>query len=395
MNNELINKVILIGGEHHNGIGLARSLGARGIKPFGIITSSGEKRYVSRSKYWEKTWLVSNNENSIMKVLREEFNSEEKKPIIIPYSDLAEEIIDKNLDILKEKFILPSVNGIQGKANILQDKNIQYELAQKYGISMAKSWVINLDKSISIPNDIFFPCILKPQISTEGDKRDIVVCDNKDELIKAIELLKSNFYKRIFVQEYINKDYELDLFGCITLNSNEIILCITRNIREWPVRGGTCCYSSYVIDESIRNECIRIVEMVQSIGYRGTYDIELFSVKGKIYLNEINFRNSGNGYCSEFQKIYYPYIWCLDAAGSKISNYKKYADKTGYFMTEFTDFRHVVYGGLSLKKWLYDLKRTNCFMVFNIDDMRPFWNRVLHYIKQSIYKGQEQRKKAR
>ncbi|MBZ9636625.1 ATP-grasp domain-containing protein [Clostridium sp. FP1] len=394
INNTIENKIILIGGEQHNGIGIARSLGVKGIMPYGIITSPGERRYTSKSKFWKETWLVLDDENGIMTVLRQEFNSEKQKPIIIPYSDLAEEVIDKNLNELKQKFIVPSINGMQGAVNKLQDKNIQYKLAQDYGIPMAKSWVINISPVLSIPNDISFPCILKPQVSSEGDKRDIVICKNIDQLENAIKILESKSYKRIFAQEYINKDYELDLFGCIMMNSNEIILCPLRIIREWPVSGGTNCYSSFVIDQGIRNECIKIVEVLRYIGFRGTYDIELFNVKGKIYLNEINFRNSGNGHCSVFQEMYYPYIWCLDAAGLRIPNFKKYADKAGYVMTEVTDFRHVIYGHLGFKNWLADLHKTNCFMLFDKRDMKPFWNRILYYIKQSMHKGKEQRKKA-
>ncbi|MCB2339588.1 ATP-grasp domain-containing protein [Clostridium estertheticum] len=394
INDTIDNKIIVIGGEQHNGIGIARSLGAKGVKPYGIITSSGEKRFTAKSKFWESTWLVLDDENGIMTVLREEFNSEEQKPIIIPYSDLAEEVIDKNLNELKQKFIVPSSNGIQGAVNELQDKNTQYALAQKYNIPMAQSWVVNISPVLSIPDDISFPCILKPQISSEGDKRDIIVCANIDEFEKALKVLKSKSYKRIFAQEYINKDYELDLFGCIMTNSNEIILCPLKIIREWPVQGGTNCYSSFVIDERTRNECMKVVEMLRSIGFKGTYDIELFYVKGKIYLNEINFRNSGNGYCSVFQNMYYPYIWCLDAAGMKLGNFKKYADKEGYVMTEFTDFRHVIYGHLGFKNWLSDIRKTNCFMLFDKQDMKPFWDRILYYIKQSMYRGKEQRKKA-
>lgn len=32
-----MNKVILIGGSHHNGLGLVRSFGVNGIRPYGII----------------------------------------------------------------------------------------------------------------------------------------------------------------------------------------------------------------------------------------------------------------------------------------------------------------------------------------------------------------------
>ena len=49
-----MNKVILIGGDHHNGLGLARSFGINGIKPYGIIVTGRNKHsFISKSKYWE------------------------------------------------------------------------------------------------------------------------------------------------------------------------------------------------------------------------------------------------------------------------------------------------------------------------------------------------------
>lgn len=101
------NKVILIGGNHHNGLGLARSFGVNGIKPYGVIVGEGaEHGFVRKSKYWAKTWVIK-SDDEIVEFLLSIFRDEKEKPVVIPYSDGAAEEIDLSLDRLKEYFYCP------------------------------------------------------------------------------------------------------------------------------------------------------------------------------------------------------------------------------------------------------------------------------------------------
>ena len=161
------NKVILIGGNHHNGLGLARSFGVNGIKPYGVIVGEGaEHGFVRKSKYWAKTWVIK-SDDEIVEFLLSIFRDEKEKPVVIPYSDGAAEEIDLSLDRLKEYFLLPSIGGQQGKIAELMDKQKQVEFAQTYGIPMAKSCVVDLS-DIRLPEDMIYPCIVKPVVSAEG-----------------------------------------------------------------------------------------------------------------------------------------------------------------------------------------------------------------------------------
>lgn len=109
-----MNKIILIGGNHHNGLGLVRSFGVNGIKPLGIIIGNNKKNsFVTKSRYWEKTWVFSSEKEAISFLLGN-FKQEIEKPVIIPWSDSAAAEIDNNLDALMPFFIVPSLGGIQG-----------------------------------------------------------------------------------------------------------------------------------------------------------------------------------------------------------------------------------------------------------------------------------------
>lgn len=60
-----------------------------------------------------------------------------------------------------------------------------------------------------------YPCIVKPVISAEGDKRDIAICNSENQLLNVLEKLREKHYKRVLIQEYLTIDYEIDVFGCV------------------------------------------------------------------------------------------------------------------------------------------------------------------------------------
>ena len=77
-----MNKVILIGGSHHNGLGLVRSFGVNGIRPYGIIVCPlGGDSYLTHSRYWEKTYCVASDEAAV-DLLYKKFSGEKEKPVV-------------------------------------------------------------------------------------------------------------------------------------------------------------------------------------------------------------------------------------------------------------------------------------------------------------------------
>jgi hypothetical protein len=79
------NKIVVIGGNHHNGLGIIRSLGEYGCRVSLIVVGEG-KSFVTKSRYLEKRWIV-NNETKVLSILLNEFNDKENKTIILPAGD--------------------------------------------------------------------------------------------------------------------------------------------------------------------------------------------------------------------------------------------------------------------------------------------------------------------
>lgn len=380
---DLKNKVILIGGNHHNGLGLARSFGVNGIKPYGVIVGEGaEHGFVRKSKYWVKTWVIK-SDDEIVEFLLSTFQNEKEKPVVIPYSDGAAEEIDLNLDRLKEYFLLPSIGGQQGKIAELMDKQKQVEFAQTYGIPMAKSCVVDLS-DIRLPEDMIYPCIVKPVVSAEGEKSDIRKCDTETQTVAYLQELRKKGYHRFLVQEYLNYDTEYLMVGSIS-EQNQCWVN-SKKIRVWPVVGGSSSCLQVTSENNVQEFFDEVRNAFGQVGYDGIFDVDALRVGEKIYLNEINWRNSGTIYSVFGSKVYYPVNWYYwKTENQSPENFiRTCLDDTVYTMDESLDLRHVACGNITLKQWLRDKKKSKAFALWYTPDMRPAIAQYLHLLKELI-----------
>ena len=381
-----MNKVILIGGNHHNGLGLVRSFGVNQISPYGIIVGDdAEKSFVRLSRYWTKTWAVKNEEEAIDLLLRE-FSDEKEKPVIIPWSDGAAEAIDENLDKLKDKYIVPSLGGKQGAIVELMDKQEQVEFAKKYDLPMAKSYVVDLD-DIHLPDFMKYPCIVKPVVSAEGEKKDIRKCDTKEDTLGYLVELQKIGYHRFLIQEYISCDFEFEFCGSV--NNFERAYTITKDTRIWPKIGGTNSFFESIVDDNIDETCNKLLDSLSYAGFSGCFDIEMFYSHGKILLNEINWRNTGNSFFALGSGVHYAVVWYCSVIGKEIpiNLQRRCVDNGICAMNEATDLRHVVYGDLPLSQWNKDRKRASSFALWFAPDLRPTFRQYGHLILELIRRG--------
>lgn len=377
------NKVILIGGNHHNGLGLARSFGVNGIKPYGVIVGEGaEHGFVRKSKYWAKTWVIK-SDDEIVEFLLNSFQNEKEKPVVIPYSDGAAEEIDLNLDRLKEHFLLPSIGGQQGKIAELMDKQKQVEFAQTYGIPMAKSCVVDLN-DIRLPEDMIYPCIVKPVVSAEGEKSDIRKCDTETQTVAYLQELRKKGYHRFLAQEYLNYDTEYLMVGSIS-GQNQCWVN-SKKIRVWPVVGGSSSCLQVTDQRNVSEFFESVRTAFHKIAYDGLYDVDVLQVNGKLFLNEVNWRNSGTIYSVLGSKVYYPVNWYYWKTGNHLPEdfLQTCMDETVYTIDESLDLRHVVCGNITLRQWLSDKKKSKAFALWYSKDLRPTVAQYFYLLKELI-----------
>lgn len=160
-------------------------------------------------------------------------------------------------------------------------------------------------------------------------------------------------------------------------NSKDIIEIggAIRKMREWPSGGGgSLTLAQFIAYDELNEIKDRVLNILYQQGYRGQYDIEFLVCKDKIYLNEINFRHSGNGYGLIENGVSAPYIWCLDCAGMSLQDDVKTQVSAGTFhMDELSDFSHRKGNNVTWRQWLKDIRNTKAFAVFNWSDLSGTW----------------------
>lgn len=369
-----MNKVIIFGGNHTNALGMARVFGINNIPVFGIITSTSLNKndnYAVCSKFWDGYYLVK-DEKEGLETLIQKFGNENEKPVIMPTSDGAALIIDNNLNRLSQNFILPSINKEEGKIQSLMNKYNQYLFAKQLGLKYAESWIVDgLDSGRYNIEDISYPCIVKPVLSPEGVKTDIRKIDTKKGLNEYLKVLREKGYKRVLIQKFLVKDYELELFGCIPQNTSKIPFFLTEHYREYPSTCGTVSCHKYIYDVNLKKQAETILSKIKEYGYVGNIDIEIFKIGNEIWLNEVNFRNSGDIYACFADKLYYPVILYYDLIGKSTDNMNFDQIHSEYAIDEFQDLGLVLTGEQSIINWLRYIKKSSNHAYMFKGDYQP------------------------
>lgn len=375
-----MNKVIVIGNEHHNTLGVIRSLGEKGLSSDVILVTNEKKPFVGKSKYINKLYKVTAVEN-VVHCLFNNFRSDGDKPVIIACNDAISSLIDENSTELSSYFLLPGAEP-QGQITRLMNKQVMADLAVSVGLEIPPSWSINKSSDIS---DIIYPCITKPILSKIGSKADIQICKTQEEL--NLYLNKAG-HEIVQVQKFIDKDFEFQLIGCAT-NKHIIIPGYSHILR--PCRGSNTSflkYSKLKYDFCDLEACHKFI---QKTAYRGLFSMEFLRDRdGKDFFMEINFRNDGNSICVTASGINLPYIWYLYSIGKDYTDELKKEVKTVYVMPEFSELGLLLRGQLSIRGWLSDMKKTDRFMDYDKNDPRPFWREAINKIHYYLLKNRNE-----
>lgn len=377
--NSISNDVIVWGSDHQNTLGLVRSLGEAGIHPFVmIVMHDNDKSFILKSKYINKGYIFSSNQNCLEYILKE-FSTKQPKPIIIATSDTATSLIDANYDDLIKHFYIPN-GGRCGALEQLMSKKVISNLASQIGFIIPTTWTIS---DCSHHNEIDFPCIVKPIRSIIGSKSDITVLKNKAQMQQYFrEKNASNF----IIQKYIEKEYEFQLIGC-SLDSGRTILMpgYTRIIRS--SFGTNTGYLKYYLSNNFENQLgisiKKCTELIKACEYTGLFSMEFIRSKDNIsYFLEVNFRNDANAYSVTAAGINLPYILVSYFAGTLDLKYYQFnhRNKVIFVMPEFVDIMQVVYRKISIFKWIFDAMKTDCFIYFHRYDPMPFVFYFYYYI---------------
>ena len=360
-------KVLVIGGDHQNTLGVVEALGQKGVCSHVIILGHCLSSFVLKSKYVVEGWICQ-DENEVVSCIHSHFKGEGKKAVAIACCDDAANILDKNYELLQSLLVIPTVKEA-GNLIAWTDKEKMTEAAKDLGITIPASWLV---KDKVIPEEIVFPCVIKPITSVNHGKKGFAKCENKEELQAVLNAKQGD--EAVQIQQFIEKDFEFQFIGC-SLSCGEVVIIPGRTHIETTTGFNNLVFLRYdKYDSSFENAVEDSKRFVKETGYSGLFSIEFLRGKdGKDYFLEMNFRNDGNGIAVTSSGTTLPYIWYLYASGEDYqAEIAKSTVKTTYMMPEFSFLMSVFNGDVSLKEWLEDKNKTTCYLTRFKDDMEPW-----------------------
>lgn len=375
-NTKILNSVVLCGFNGFNAYGMLRSLGEAGISPILVINRCAYP-FLSKSRYATNEIHYFDNVSEIPGLIRRHIKTSELKPIIICCEDAVQSEIDNHYDEFKDDYLLSNCKQTQGEITRLMEKDLQMEIAAECGVLVPKTWKIR--KGAEIPTDMIYPCIAKPIISIKGSKMEITVCGNRKEL-------KDVLNKRDYlVQEFVEKDYEIIIWGTSVGKREYYIPGIARKIRQYPDDNSL---SSYGVLESLEQhkslDTEAIFNFLRELDYQGMFSIEMAVKSDRYYFLEINLRNDGKQYFSTAAGANLPLLYIKSLINEKFS--EPNVKTPTYFMGETTDFKQIFRKKVSLIRWIRDLCRTKSFFVFNWKDPKSFICQFIGKLSSHIHR---------
>lgn len=363
---------VIIGDPFNNTLGLIRSLGEAHVDITLLLVGKGDRLFVSRSRYLRKSQIFHlDNVEDCLPILQKIADGANDQ-VLICTNDGAAQFIDSHEPELSQSYITPMRGGRLGN---MMNKDAQCLLAQKCGFTIPRSFIYK--RGDQFPEGVEYPLLLKPANSTHGEKSDIHICTNYNEVETSLQQASS--CPLFIVQEYIEKEYEINLIGVRTEHGVYVPGGI-KKIRHYPTIYSPCSFGLFQSIDKFHIDTTPIVKFMNMVGYYGPFSVELLHKKDKNYFMEFNFRHDGLAYAATASGVNLPALLFDDRKDPKLHV------KDTYMMDLSTDYCHVKDGTLSKKQWWRDFMRTGCQLNFNRKDPMPTVCYYVNKLKSCLFR---------
>ena len=378
---EELNSVV-IGGLHHNTLGVIRSLGEAGISKNNInVLIIGkdvpQSNIISKSKYILRSKISYIEKYEEITPWLLDLSNDDKMRVVICCADGAAEEVVKHNDKLTPLYKTPKTNI---DISILMNKEEQGKIAKVCGLIVPQSIVYSKGNTIFWS---YFPCIIKPIKSIDGaGKNDIHIANNEIELKQAIETTQA---KQVQIQQYITKQMEYQLIGCSLNHGEKIIIPGYTRIERQPENTNTG-YLEYRPIDTLKFDTVAVTNFIKHIGYSGLFSIEFIrDINGTDFFLEINMRNDGNGYCVQSAGVNLPYIWSYYELYGKVPDVNMSINRSIWFIPDFNDLK-VARKSVGVFRWIKDFIRADSHSIYNKKDIRPFMCELRRLVKKIFWR---------
>ena len=368
------NRVVVLGNDHTNSLGIAQSMGRAGFEVLPFVW--GVKSGMLRHSRYVKQLYSAKDAQACVDLMIKVFSNEKGKTPIIACCDLAALTLEANKERLEQNFLFEYATNYT--LEYLAVKEHQVNLALEVGFNVPRTWV--LDSIEELPQDVCFPCLIKPLVSSKGAKSDIKVCRTMEELHTNYRSLR--YTEKVILQQYIEHDYEISILGCGKKNGEVQIPCVENKLSLYPKNVGLECLANMQpLDDDEINRSIQT--LIKRIGYVGLFSVEMMHNKadGKFYFTEINLRNDGaNSFVLKYG-VNLPLIHVADLQDKAHPTFNTF--QPGYYIWEMHHLSSLLHREIGLRQWVKEIRKSKDFLTYFREDKIPFfWQFVSPFLRK-------------
>lgn len=365
-------KFIIFGSDHYNTLGALRSIAEFGVVPDLILhpAYSLTPRLTKSSKFSQtsKFYLVDSVQEGYDVLIRE-YGNVTPKPFVISCDDWTAACMDTHYDEVISRFYYFGGGDKSGIISQYLDKANINQLAEKCGCTIPKSEIVS--KGV-MPKKLKYPVITKTISSMSGAwKNDVFVCHTPEELQKSYKTIVA---KELLVEEFIDKEKELNIAGFSINNGNDVYLPFEMT----SIRAPEGTYGHYMEIKLLQDEhlsgCIK--RIIKESSYNGVFSVDLLIGKdGLKYFLEVNFRHSAFSYSCNYGGINLIKEWAIATLNKSIDEHtlnEQLTTRTYRAMAEPKDFgQSFLKHRVGLLQWLRDFHKAEVTFFYAKGDIKP------------------------
>ena len=395
--------VVVLSRIYSTGLAVVRSLGAGGypIDYVGNCHAEGQSSIAAASKYINRSVEVvsrkvaGGGDELIMDELLKyaDIKKKDERIVLFPTDDYTASVMDANRNALKKIFVMPYItDGKEGLMVHKMRKTVQRKMAMEAGLNVPKEWIMDLrEKDIVIPEDMVYPCFVKPAESITGYKREMRICRSEKTLWDHLLKLKNRYSNReILIQEFLEIDYEIDMSG-ICFDQKVMIPAIIKKTQVAQYERGVTLAGNVVPFEELDEETrLGLIRLMKAFRYNGMFDLELNVVGDKLYFNEVNLRSGGPNYSYFMSGVNLPVVAVKGLLGQSYNEeetkVKDYGKSFIYEKVAWDDYAAGFINKRQLKKML---AKADIRLLESVDDPAP----TEMFNEKTAVEGEEKRRK--
>ena len=373
---EIDNKIVVFSKSYEAALGIARSLKLGGATNIDLFFVGWNHVIVDKSNAFKNRYSFSTREDeAIVQKLLNIYKKEKSGIVLFPGDDYTTSLSDRYRNQLQDKFIFTYVeNDEDSPITHLMDKQNQTTIAEHFGMPMARSWILSCEeKKYIIPNEVVFPCFLKPLVSANGPAKSIIrKIEDRAALVMYLEVLKGSGYNYpILVQEFIEIEEEYNIHG-ICDGDNIYLPLIHRKLETARFNKGVTILGKNMNPTHLGDNIERLKNALRSCKYHGIFNVEMFISKGTVYLNEINFRIAGTCWGTTIGGANLPWLWVNVLLGNVKEWPKLKLTYESVFINDKTAWEDLINGHVGLSEFLNWNRMADFHLIKNKGDKGPW-----------------------